>query len=533
MQPEGVHGPSEVIDPRFEWHDGQWSGLPIEKYLIYELHVGTFTSDGTFQAVIPHLDHLAELGITAIELMPIGQFPGSRNWGYDGAYPFAVQNSYGGPAGLKTLVDACHSRGMAAILDVVYNHLGPEGNYLSQFGPYFTDRYKTPWGTAINFDGAHSDEVRHFFIANALEWITDYHFDALRLDAVHAILDHSALNFLEELAQAVHAQAAALNRRIYLIAESALNDTRLIRPSKLGGYDLDAQWNDDFHHSLHSLLTQECEGYYADFGGFRHMVQAFSEGFVYAGCYSVSRGRRHGNSSREVPPGKFIVYAQNHDQIGNRMLGERLSSLVSFEALKLASALVLLSPFIPLLFMGDEYGETAPFQYFVSHSDPQLIEAVRRGRREEFSSFKWQGQPPDPQDEATFLGSKLDHSLKHDGHHRVLLSFNKELMRLRRSLPALSHLSKNEMDVIGLEAENMLAVRRWKGESEVLMIFNFDGSQIHRSQKVPDGTWHKRLDSADSRWLGGGPTPGGVPDAGTQITIQPLSVVLLEKEIRE
>jgi len=292
-QPEGVHGPSEVVDRRFDWQDRHWFGLPIENYIIYELHVGTFTEEGTFEAVIPHLDELAETGITAVEIMPVAQFPGTRNWGYDGVFPFAVQNSYGGPAGLKKLVNACHQQGLAAILDVVYNHLGPEGNYLPQFAPYFTDRYKTPWGHALNFDDAYSDEVRHFFIANALEWITDYHFDALRLDAVHAILDHSALNFLEELAERVHEQGTVLNRRVYVIAESALNDTRVIRPAELGGYGLDAQWNDDFHHSLHTLLTREREGYYADFGDFQHMAQAFSEGFVYSGRYSVNRGRRH------------------------------------------------------------------------------------------------------------------------------------------------------------------------------------------------------------------------------------------------
>src|SRR5215471_4197447 len=473
-QPEGVHGPSEVIDPSFPWNDDRWFGLPIENYVIYELHVGTFTPEGTFDAVIPHLDELADTGITAIEIMPVAQFPGNRNWGYDGVYPFAVQNSYGGPSGLKKLVDACHARSLAVILDVVYNHIGPEGNYLPQYAPYyFTDRYKTPWGQALNFDDAHSDEVRHFFIANAIEWITDYHIDALRLDAVHAILDHSALNFLEELGETVHGQGTFLNRRVYVIAESALNDTRVIRPQELGGYGLDAQWNDDFHHSLHTLLTSEREGYYVDFGDFQHMAQAFSEGFVYSGRYSVNRGRRHGNSSRGVPPVKFVVFAQNHDQIGNRMLGERLGQLVSFEGSKLAAAIVVLSPFVPLLFMGDEYGETAPFQYFVSHSDEALIQAVRNGRREEFASFNWAGEPPDPQAEETFRRSKLNHGLKQETRHRALLEYHTELIRLRKSLPALRTLSKEKMDVVSFEEECVLIVRRWSGNNEVLAIFNF------------------------------------------------------------
>lgn len=534
-QPEGVHGPSEVIDTRFDWHDARWFGIPIENYIIYELHAGTFTPEGTFDAIIPHLDELAECGFTAIELMPVAQFPGTRNWGYDGVYPFAVQDSYGGPAGLKRFVDACHARDMAAILDVVYNHIGPEGNYLPQFAPYFTDRYKTPWGSALNFDDAHSDEVRHFFISNALQWIRDYHFDALRLDAVHAILDHSALNVLEELGDAVHGEGTFLNRRVYVIAESALNDTRVIRPSELGGYGLDAQWNDDFHHSLHTLLTREREGYYVDFGDFQHMAQAFSEGFVYSGRYSVTRGRRHGNSSRGIPPVKFVVFAQNHDQIGNRMMGERLGQLVSFEASKLASGAVLLSPFVPLFFMGDEYGETAPFQYFVSHSDPDLVAAVRKGRRAEFASFQWKGEPPDPQDENTFSRSKLKHSLKKEGCHRTLQEFHKELIRLRTSIPALYCLSKEKMDVISLEEDRVLAVRRWNGSSEILTIFNFSDEKKPLFQNIPYGIWRKRLDSSDMRWLGKGTAIPEVVDAGQvrSITLQPQEVVLFEKEIED
>jgi maltooligosyltrehalose trehalohydrolase len=534
-QPEGVHGPSEVVGPQFDWRDEHWFGLPIENYVIYELHVGTFTPEGTFEAVIPHLDGLAGIGITAIELMPVAQFPGARNWGYDGVYPFAVQNSYGGPHGLKKLVNACHERGLAVVLDVVYNHVGPEGNYLPQFGPYFTDRYKTPWGPALNFDDAHSDEVRHFFISNALEWITDFHIDALRLDAVHAILDHSALNFLEELGDAVHEQGTSLNRRVYVMAESALNDTRVIRPSELGGYGLDAQWNDDFHHSLHTLLTREREGYYVDFGDFQHMAQAFSEGFVYSGHYSVTRGRRHGNSSRGVPPVKFVVFAQNHDQVGNRMAGDRLGRLVSFEAYKLATSIVLLSPFVPLLFMGDEYGETAPFQYFVSHSDPRLIEAVRRGRKEEFAAFKWKGEAPDPQDVQTFKRSKLNHSLKHDTRHRQLLAYHRELLHLRRSVPALRCLSKDKMDVVSFEDDRVLVVRRWNANNEVLAIFNFNDRVVRSIQRIPRGVWRKRLDSSDPRWMGKETSAPAVIDAAPSggLALQPHGVLLYEKETED
>src|SRR5712692_3981273 len=306
IQPQGVHGPSQVVDSRFDWQDAGWSGLPLPNYIFYEMHVGTFTPERTFEAVIPHLARLADLGITAIELMPVAQFPGSRNWGYDGVYPFAVQNSYGGPAALQKLVDACHRHRLAVALDVVYNHLGPEGNYLADFGPYLTDVYRTPWGPAINFDGAGSDEVRAFFIENALCWITEFHIDALRLDAVHAIVDRSARPFLEELGDAIHRCGQELGRHVYLIPESDLNDTRLIRPRETGGYGLDAQWSDDLHHALHVLLTGERHGYYADFGSLADLVKAWREGFVYDGCYSSYRQRRHGNSSRDLTANRFV-----------------------------------------------------------------------------------------------------------------------------------------------------------------------------------------------------------------------------------
>ena len=526
-QPEGVHGPSEVVNPEFEWTDSHWFGHPIEKYVIYELHVGTFTTDGTFEAVIPRLDELVSYGITAVELMPVAQYPGNRNWGYDGVFPFAVQQSYGGPTGLKKLVNACHARGLAVILDVVYNHLGPEGNCLPQFAPYFTSRYKTPWGSAVNFDDKHSREVRRYFIGNALEWITDYHIDALRLDAVHAIFDHSEMNILEELAQAVHERAIELNRRIYLIAESNLNDPRLVQPGELGGYGLDAQWNDDFHHSVHTLLTSERQGYYADFGDFQSMVQAFSEGFIHS--------NRHGISSRNVPSAKFVVFAQNHDQVGNRMLGERLGHLVSLAAYKLASSVVLLSPYLPLLFMGDEYGETAPFQYFVSHSDPQLVEAVRSGRKEEFASFQWQGEPPDPQDERTFDRSKLNHDLKQQPRHQTMLAFHKELLRLRKSLPALRSLNKDKMEVASHEDDRVLVVRRSHGESEVVAVFSFNDRVVGSLHAFPHGVWHKRFDSAEQRWLGPGTMSADLIEVPqhNQLTLPPYGVLVYEKEVEE
>jgi maltooligosyltrehalose trehalohydrolase len=533
FQPQGVHGPSEVIEA-FRSDNQQWRGIPIEDYIIYEMHVGTFTREGTFAAAVLELDRLVDLGITAIEIMPVAQFPGARNWGYDGVFPFAVQNTYGGPRGLAAFVEACHERGLAVVLDVVYNHLGPEGNYLRQFGPYFTDRYKTPWGEAINYDDEYSDEVRRYFIENALYWVTDFAIDALRLDAVHAILDHSAVNILEEIVDAVHQRGTELNRRIYVIAESALNDTRLIRSNELGGYNIDAQWNDDFHHSLHTLLTHERQGYYEDFGDFQHMAQAFSEGFVYSGRYSPSRHRRHGNSSRTVPSHKLVVYAKNHDQIGNRLNGERLTELVPFEFMKLASAVVLLSPFLPMIFMGDEYGEIAPFQYFINHSDPALIDAVRRGRRNEFAAFEWAMDPPDPQDEETFYRSKLNTALHREGRHQVLFEFNRELIRLRKTVPALALLSKEKMDVVALEDSQTLVVRRWDDGNEVSSIFNFQRESIMLPPRVLPNHYVKLLDSDDMRWMGRGPN---VPDAPTTtdhvgFAMKSGAVVVLEKRAR-
>ena len=500
FQPEGVHGPSQVVDQHFEWHDQNWFGIPLENYVLYEMHVGTCTSEGTLDALIGRLDYLSDLGITAVELMPLAQFPGTRNWGYDGVYPFAVQESYGGPNALKRLVDACHQHGLAVVLDVVYNHLGPEGNYLADFGPYFTDRYKTPWGKALNFDGPHSDEVRNFFIQNALYWQTEFHMDALRLDAVHAIQDHSALPFLEELNLATAQQADKLNRRFYLIAESNLNDARLIRSRELGGMGLHAQWSDDFHHSLHCLLTGEQASYYADFGKVDDLLMAYRDGFAYTGQFSRFRDRRHGNSTKYNAAEQFVVCIQNHDQVGNRMLGERLSQLVDFDSLKLAAAVLLLSPYLPLLFMGEEYGETAPFQYFTSHGDDNLIEAVRKGRREEFAAFRWQGEVPDPQAAETFLRSRLRPELAAQGQHRLLLDWHRELLRLRKSIPSLALLSKDHLQAAGFEKEKALFIRRWSDDDEVWMIFNF-GDQAARLQlPVPSGKWTRVIDSSDPKW---------------------------------
>ncbi len=531
LQPEGVHGPSEVTAAGFAWEDQGWCGLELRDYVIYELHIGTFTPEGTFAAIIPHLEELAELGITALELMPVAQFPGTRNWGYDGVYPFAAQNSYGGPAGLQRLVDACHRQGLAVILDVVYNHLGPEGNYLWDYGFYFTDRYRTPWGDAVNFDGPHSDEVRRFFLENALYWLNDCHIDSLRLDGLHAIMDRSPRTFLEELAGAAHAQVERSGRRAYLLAESDLNDVRLLRAPELGGYGLDAHWNEDFHHALHTLLTGEQDGYYQDYGELGQLAKGFREGFIYSGQYSAFRQRRHGSSSRGLPGRRFIVFAQNHDQVGNRRLGERLTQMLSFEALKLAAGAIILSPFIPLLFMGEEYGEVAPFQYFISFSDRELVDAVRRGRREEFAGFGWQADPPDPQSEETLQRSRLNHGLRQTAPHRTLWDFYRELLAIRRAYAGWGGPDEVDREVHLYEKDRTIMVRGPGREAETALLLNFGEKPAFLSFVWPGGRWEKVLDSAEARWGGpGSPAPAALPPGGEiSLTLGPQSVVLFAR----
>jgi maltooligosyltrehalose trehalohydrolase len=363
FQPAGVHGPSRIVDhASFAWSDAGWRGVHLPSAVLYELHVGTFTPAGTFDAVIGRLDHLVALGVDAVELMPVAEFPGARGWGYDGVSLFAPHSAYGGPDGLKRLVDACHARDVGVVLDVVYNHLGPDGNHLGEFGPYFTDRYATPWGQAVNLDGPGSDEVRSFFVDNALMWLRDYHVDGLRLDAVHAIVDTSAVHLLEQLGQAVEDLAAATGRHLFLVAESDLNDPRIVRRREVGGYGMDAQWSDDFHHALHAALTGERDGYYADFGSLGHLATALRRGFVYAGEYAPFRDRRHGRLDPTLPGHRLLGFAQNHDQVGNRALGERSAALVSPERLQVAAALVLTAPFVPMLFAGEEWGARTPFQ---------------------------------------------------------------------------------------------------------------------------------------------------------------------------
>ncbi|MGH9868832.1 MAG: malto-oligosyltrehalose trehalohydrolase [Candidatus Polarisedimenticolia bacterium] len=527
LQPDGVHEPSEIVSPAAPgWDAPAWRGLPLERCVLYELHVGTFTPEGTFDAVIPRLDQLRALGVTFIELMPVAAFPGARNWGYDGVQPYAVHAAYGGPAGLRRLVAAAHRRGLAVALDVVYNHLGPEGNYLDDFGPYASDRYRTPWGAALNFDGPYSDEVRRHFIGSALEFVEHFGIDMLRVDAVHGIVDLSARPFLAELCDDVAALARRLGRLVPVVAESDLNDVRVLRTEAEGGYGFEAQWSDDFHHALHVLVTGERAGYYQDFEGIDPLRRSLEEGFVYSGQRSAHRRRRHGNDARGIAPGRLVVFAQNHDQVGNRMRGDRLSSLVSREKLKLVAAATLLSPFIPLLFMGEEYGETAPFLYFVSHGDPGLIEAVRRGRREEFASFGWEGEVPDPQAEETFRRSRLDWTLLDRAGHRELLAYHAELLGLRRELPPLARLSREGMEVGTHPGARALWVRRAAGGQEALLALNFEPSGTSMRWSRAGGPWTLRLDSASPRWGGPGSRLPALLPADQDIELSPDSAAL-------
>ena len=454
-QPEGVHGRSRVYDhSAFAWADEHWRGVPLPGAVLYELHVGAFTAEGTFDAAIEHLDHLAELGISAVELLPCNAFPGIWGWGYDGVCWFAVHEPYGGPDGLKRLVDACHSRGIGVVMDVVYNHLGPVGNYLPEFGPYLTDEHTTPWGPAINLDRPGSDEVRRFILDNALMWLRDYHIDGLRLDAVHALVDQRATTLLEELAVEVENLGAQLGKPLWAVAESDLNDPRLVEPREAGGQGVHGQWCDDVHHSIHVLLTGERTGYYGDFGSFETLSKALTGAFVHDGTRSTFRGRTHGRPVPPTTPGhRFVVYLQNHDQVGNRALGDRID--LSPGLARVGAALYLLSPYTPMLFMGEEYGATTPWRFFSNH-EGDIVEAVREGRKAEFARHGWNAEDiPDPQDPDSFEASKLDWKVDED-----LLAFYRSLVTLRRSRADLSDGRRDQLGIAWGDEARWFVMRR-------------------------------------------------------------------------
>jgi maltooligosyltrehalose trehalohydrolase len=461
-QPHGVHGSSRVVDhAAFAWTDAQWQAPPLASAILYELHVGTFTPEETLDAAQLRLPYLKDLGITHVELMPVNAFPGSRGWGYDGVSLFAPQEAYGGPEALKHFVDACHEHGLAVLLDVVYNHLGPSGNYLGKFGPYFTHLHNTPWGDAVNLEDAGSHEVRRFFCDNALMWLRDYHFDGLRLDAVHAYMDRSAIHFMEQLTTEVRVLEAETGRRYAVIAESDLNDPRLVKAPEAGGYGMDAQWSDDFHHSLVTVLTGDRSGYYSDFGTMADLAKSLKSAFVYDGIYAPHRDRIHGRPVEGLPAWRFLGYSQNHDQVGNRAQGERLCHLVNIGRAKMAAALVFTAPFVPMLFQGEEWAASSPFQYFTDHEDPQLGRLVSEGRKKEFAAFGWNPDDiPDPQDEQTFLRSKLNWEEQASGQHAEMLDWYKQLIALRKNHPELTDGSLKEIKVEYSEEEKWLVMRR-------------------------------------------------------------------------
>ncbi|HEY7024727.1 MAG TPA: malto-oligosyltrehalose trehalohydrolase [Candidatus Limnocylindrales bacterium] len=509
-QPNGVDGPSRIVDPAtFQWTDSEFVPTRLDRAVIYELHIGTFSNDGTFDGAIGHLDHLAALGVTHVELMPVAEFSGERGWGYDGVDLYAPHHLYGGPEGMARFVDAAHAKGVAVILDVVYNHLGPAGNYLTQFGPYFTDHYSTLWGSAVNFDRAGSDEVRRFFIDNALMWLRDYHVDGLRLDAVHAMFDMSAVHFLEQLGLDAHELGETLGRSKVIIAESDLNDPRLIRPLDQGGYGLDAQWSDDFHHALFTVLTGEDNGYYADFGTIEDLAITLTRGYRYAGEYSRHRRRRHGRPSPGLDGRRLVGYLQDHDQVGNRALGERSSQLMSARLLKIGAALVLTAPFVPMLFMGEEWAASTPFQYFTDHGDPQLGEAVRQGRKQEFAAFGWDpASIPDPQDVETFRRSQLRWDELSEPAHADMLGWYRSLISLRADYPELSDGNLEAVEVEFDEQSRWLALLRGR----VLVAINF-GEEV---ASLPCGGRSIRLSST-----------AGTERDGDRLFLAPESVALL------
>ena len=444
--------------------------------------------------MIPLLDDLVDTGINAIELMPIGQFSGNRNWGYDGVYPYAVQDSYGGPDGLKMLVDACHQKGIAVFLDVIYNHIGPEGNYFAQFGPYFSSKYRMPWGDPLNFDGEWSDGVKDYFTNNVIYWFDKFHIDGLRLDAVHTIYDDSAVNFWEITFDKVKAFEKKSGRHLNMIAESDLNSLKVIKPPREGGYGFDAQWLDDFHHALYTLLDEKGKKRYDDYGSMEQLAKAYRDGFVLSGDWVKFRKKKFGSSSAGIPGDRFVVFNQNHDQIGNRVKGERFSLLVDFERLKVAAAAVLLAPYVPMLFMGEEYGEDNPFYFFVSHSEEKLISAVREGRKKDFSAFEGEGEFPDPQYEKTFNESKIDWKKRNQGKYHIMLRWHKALLSLRKKYPALKDFDKNNIEARAIDERGLVLKRK-----DIYCLFNFSENEIHTG--IKDAGYELLLYSKEKEWM--------------------------------
>ena len=526
-QPKGVHEASEIIDlGDFEWTDDEWKNIPLKEMIQYELHTGTFSPEGTFDGINKKLGYLKELGINTIEIMPVAQFSGHRNWGYDGVYPFAVHNTYGGAYKLMTLVNECHKNGIAVILDVVYNHFGPEGNYVGNFGHYFSGKYSTPWGNPVNFDGAYSDGVRNYIIQNALMWCRDFHIDGLRLDAVHSIFDFSAKHIMQELAEKLDELEQVSGRKHYLIAESHLNDVRYINSISAGGYGLDAQWSDDFHHAIHTLTTNEKKAYYMDFGQPQQLSKSIKDVFVFDGKYSAFRKKSYGNSAKNNPGEQFVIFNQNHDQVGNRLHGDRLISLTDFETAKTIAGVMFITPNIPMLFMGEEYGERNPFYYFVSHLDPELNRLVREGRKREFKDFyKDTSNAVDPDSLQAFDDSKLSWNMEKDAEKKAMFGFYQALIQLRKNHPVLREVDKDNLNIT--EDGKTFVLERWQGEKQLLAIINFeDRKKILKVHLKNERQLEKIVDSAEEMWNGTGAISPQNIASNDEISVQKNAIVI-------
>lgn len=527
-QPSGIKGPSEVLRlTDMNWDDQEWQGIPTNSLIIYELHIGTFTLQGTFESACSKLDYLSSLGVNAIEIMPVAQFSGFRNWGYDGVFPFAVQNNYGGAFGLMNLVNECHKRGIAVILDVVYNHHGPEGNNLEAFGPYMSRKHSTPWGKAFNFDGPYCEGVRNFFIQNALMWLREFHIDGLRMDAVHAMHDNSEKNIIREISEAVLNLNNQTGKNHFLIGEVNLNDVRYTKSTDQGGYGLDIQWNDDFHHSLHVRTTGEKNGYYKDFTNSDSLFKAYKDAFVLKGQYSLFRNRKFGKPAGTTPADKFIVYSQNHDQVGNRRHGERKSTLVSFEMQKTIAVSVLLSPYVPMIFMGEEYGETNPFRFFIDLKSTYLKKMIREGREREFKmlGYKIKSEKYDPASTETFNNSKLNWQLYFtDETSKVLLDFYKMLIKIRKNHPVFKVPDRRKLKIT--ESGKLLVLRRWQGRNRIIMFINFGKKGAKYKYDFENRSYFKILDTTDINWLGKrSDTPENLI-SGNHFIVLPESVII-------
>ena len=509
FQPQGVFGSSQIINHEsFNWSDTDWQGLTLDELVFYELHVGTFTREGTFKAVSSKVKELAEIGVNAIELMPVAQFPGKYNWGYDVSFPFAVHNTYGHPEDLKKLANECHRQGIALFADVVYNHAGPEGNFLNDYGPYFLKNRKTQWGPPINLDGPLCGPVRDYFMQNTLHWLKNYHLDGLRLDAILFMLDNSPEHFLGQLTSSVHRFSRKLKRKVWLVAETSFNQPVVLKPSSQGGYGFDAQWLDDYQHALHAVLTGERDGYYRNYGKMSHLKEALTEAYVHVGGgfpNSRLRLRKPTESFSWINSNRLVVFSQNHDQIGNRLLSERLTVLAGYEAAKTAAGLVLLSPYVPLLFMGEEYGETRPFNFFVNYNDKELLAATREGRKREFSRFHWKGESPDPSSEQTFEQSKLNWAMRSQEQGKKMLAYYQALIQLRHSIrTGKCYSDRTQMQVQCSEKNKILFIKRCMGDKENVVVANLSSNEKSYRFPFEGGDYRKVLDSADVAWNGPG-----------------------------